>query len=358
MTGEMTMNRFRTLVIFAVAFIACGVQAQSFVLDLPLKSQRASVSQRIGLTTVEIRYHRPLVNGRKIWGDVVPYGKVWRTGANTIPTITFSDPVTIEGKPLDRGTYGLHTIPSPDEWTIIFSKNSTSWGSFTYDQSEDALRVTVKPQPGDMHNALTFDFDDLQARSAVVALKWEKLAVPFRVEVDVPHLTDASLREQLRGQKAYMWNSWNDAATYLLGQKLALDDALTYANKSIEQEDRFDNELTKSKVLSALNRETEAAAAQHRAIEVGNPSQVNAFAVALLKSKKNDDAFAAFRDNAKLHPSEWVTHEGLARMYSAQRKFDDATKELRLAIAAAPEDAKANLTSLAKKVAAREDIND
>ena len=123
---------------FALAQLAA---AQSFVLDLPLKSQRAEVSQRIGLTEITVRYHRPLVNGRKIWGDLVPYGKVWRTGANVIPTITVSDPVTIEGKPLDRGTYGLHTIPSPDRWTIIFSKNSTSWGSFTYDPGEDALRV-------------------------------------------------------------------------------------------------------------------------------------------------------------------------------------------------------------------------
>src|ERR1041385_1766393 len=213
---------------FALARLAA---AQSFVLALPLKSQRAEVSQRIGLTEITVRYHRPLVNGRKIWGDLVPYGKVWRTGANVIPTITVSDPVTIEGMPLDRGTYGLHTIPSPDQWTIVFSKNSTSWGSFTYDQSEDALRVTVKPRPSEMHEALTFDFDDLQPDSALVTLKWEKLAVPFRVAVDVHAVARTRIAEQLRGQRRWMWNSWNDAADYLLSQKIALDDALAYANR-------------------------------------------------------------------------------------------------------------------------------
>ena len=108
--------------------------AQSFTLDLPLQSQGAEISQRIGITDVTINYHRPLVNNRKVWGGLVPYGQVWRAGANLNTTISFSDPVVIEGKPLDKGTYGLHMIPNADEWTIIFSKNSTSWGSFTYDE--------------------------------------------------------------------------------------------------------------------------------------------------------------------------------------------------------------------------------
>ncbi len=135
--------------------------AQSLVLDLPLRSQYAEVTQRIGVTSITIKYSRPLVNERKIWDGLVPYGKVWRTGANTNTTISFSEPVVIEGKPLDRGTYGLHTIPNADEWTIIFSRNSTSWGSFTYEQAEDALRVNVKPKAADMHNALTFVFDEI-----------------------------------------------------------------------------------------------------------------------------------------------------------------------------------------------------
>ena len=122
----------KALTISVLLFVAiAAAHAQSFVLDMPLRSPAAEVSQRIGLTDIDIRYHRPQVNGRKIWGELVPYGKVWRTGANTITTIRFSDPVTIDGHPLDAGTYGFHAIPTTDEWTLIFSKNSTTWGSFT-----------------------------------------------------------------------------------------------------------------------------------------------------------------------------------------------------------------------------------
>src|SRR5271165_4290797 len=129
--------------------------AQSTQLDLPLQSQHAIVTQRLGVTDITINYHRPLANGRKIWGGLVPYGQVWRAGANENTTITFRDPVTVEGQPLDRGTYGLHMIPGENEWTVIFSKMADAWGSFTYDEKEDALRVTVKPQATEQRDALT-----------------------------------------------------------------------------------------------------------------------------------------------------------------------------------------------------------
>src|SRR5690348_10952758 len=132
--------------------------AQSFMLNLPRQSQHAVVSQRIGITDVTINYHRPLVNKRQVFGGLVPYGQVWRAGANENTTITFTDPVTIEGKVLDKGTYGLHMIPGENQWTVIFSKDSTAWGSFSYKQEDDALRITVKPQTADPHDALAYDF--------------------------------------------------------------------------------------------------------------------------------------------------------------------------------------------------------
>src|ERR1700757_2468547 len=133
--------------------------AQSTQLNLPRDSQRASVTQRIGITDITVNYHRPLVKGRTIWGKVVPYGQVWRAGANENTTISFTDAVSIEGKPLDKGTYGLHMIPNQDQWTVIFSKVNTAWGSFTYKESEDALRVQVKPQAGDFREALAYDIE-------------------------------------------------------------------------------------------------------------------------------------------------------------------------------------------------------
>ncbi len=356
---------FRTFRAALKAFLFCllmtamsGVSpAQSFVLDLPLQSQRAEISQRIGITDITISYHRPLANDRKIWGNVVPYGKVWRAGANENTTITFSDPVQIEGKPLDRGTYGLHMIPNADEWTIIFSKNSTSWGSFTYDQAEDALRVTVKPLSADMHNALTYEVDQLQPNSAVVELEWDKVAVPFKVSVDVHDVVRASLQKQLRNLSQYTWMSWDDAATYLLTEKIAYDEALAYANKSIENEDRYDNEMTKSKVLTALNRKDDAATAQKKALDLASPLQVHIYARQLQGEKRSEEAFVIFRENAKKHPDQWFVHSGLARIYCSQGKFDDAAKEMKLALAGAPENQKSYVDGLVKRLEAKQDIN-
>jgi hypothetical protein len=220
---------------------AAAAQNQSLSLSLPLASQRAVVSQRVGLTDVTITYHRPLVGGRTIWGGVVPYGEVWRAGANENTVIEFSDPVTVEGRPLDRGSYGLHMIPGQDSWTVIFSKNWTSWGSFSYDKAEDALRVDVKAVPADVHEALTYEFGDPKADSVVVSLKWEKLAVPVRIGVDTKLLTLASIRNQLRTVPGFTWQGYDDAAQYCLENKTNYDEALKWSDTSIQNEERFEN---------------------------------------------------------------------------------------------------------------------
>jgi hypothetical protein len=258
-------------------------RAQSFVIDVPLASQRAQISQTIGLTDITITYHRPRVNDRPIWGALVPYDSVWRVGANMNTTISFTDPVSINGQPLDRGTYGLHMIPHRDTWTVIFSKNSTSWGSFTYDSTEDALRIAVKPMPAPMHEALTFDFDQLQPTTTVVDMQWEKIAIPFTVAVDVHTVALASLHRQLRTLVRYTWMSWDEAANYLLAEHVDLDTALAFADRSIKAEDRFDNELTRAKILLALGR-------------------------------PRPDALAAFRDGAKKHSDDPRWRDALAKM--------------------------------------------
>jgi hypothetical protein len=330
--------------------------AQSQVLTVPLKSQRAEVSQTIGTTDITIIYHRPLVGGRVIWDSLVPYGKVWRTGANMNTTITFSDPVTIDGHPLDRGTYGLHAIPTANEWTVIFSKNSTSWGSFTYNQLEDALRIPARPLAVDMHEALTYEFDNVQPSSATVELIWEKVAVPFTVSIDVHSLVLSSFRHQLRALPRYSWEGWNDAATYLLAEKVALDTALAFADTSIRNEDRYENEMTRANILTALNRHPDADLAERKALDLGTATEVDGFARDLLKKKDVAKALTIFRQNAAKHPTDWFVHDGLARAYSAQGKFDEATKEMRLALANAPSDQKIHLEPLLAKLGAKQDI--
>jgi DUF2911 family protein/tetratricopeptide repeat protein len=350
------LARFLT-VIHGLLFLVSIAHAQSTILDLPRASQHAVVTQRIGITDVSINYHRPVVNKRKIWGGLVPYGDVWRAGANENTTIAFTDPVNVEGKTLPAGTYGLHMIPGENEWTVIFSKNSTSWGSFTYDQKEDALRVTVKPQPADFHEALTYDFDDVKPDSTTVTLRWEKIAVPFKVAVNLNDVVQQSLDKQLRGLGQYTWFGWDDAATYLVDNKGNLDEALKYSNNSIQNEERFENLFTKSRVLDALGRKDEATATKNKALNKANAIQLHTYARQLQNEGKQNEAFTIFRDNARKNPDQWIVHVGLSRMYSGQGDFANASKEMNTAISAAPDNQKAPLQAFAKRLQAKEDIN-
>ncbi len=280
--------------------------AQSTQLDLPLQSQHAIVTQRLGVTDITINYHRPLANGRKVWGGLVPYGQVWRAGANENTTITFTDPVTIEGKPLAAGTYGLHMIPGEDQWSVIFSKMHTAWGSFSYDQAEDALRVTVKPATTDLHNALAYDFDQLQPDSTVVTMSWDKVAVPFKVAVNLPQTVEASLHNQLRGLSQYTWDAWDDAATYMVDNKMDLNEALKYEDKSIQNEERFENLMTKSRILDAMGQKDQAAVARNKALAMGNAQQLYGYARQLQRQKQQEEAFAVFRTIDKKYPGNWL----------------------------------------------------
>jgi hypothetical protein len=339
---------------FCTAQTATG---ETITLNLPRASQHALVSQRIGITDIVINYHRPLANGRQIWGKVVPYGQVWRAGANENTTITFTDPVTIEGQPLEKGTYGVHMIPGESEWTVIFSKNSTAWGSFTYKQEEDALRVTVKPQTADLHDALTYDFDDVKPDSTVVTMQWEKVAVPFKVQVNVNDIVVASIRQQMHGLNQYYWDTWDDAANYFLANKIDLDEALKDEDQSIQIDQRYENLLDKSKVLDAMGRTDDATKFRAKALDVANPLQLYFYGRQLQGAKKADEAFALYRSTAKKYPDFWTSHMGLARIYSSQGNFDDAVKEVKLSLVTAPDSNKANLENYVKRLQNKEDIN-
>ena len=329
---------------------------ETLMLDLPRASQHAVVSQRVGITDITINYHRPLANGRQVWGKLVPYGEVWRAGANENTTVTFTDPVTIEGQTLEKGTYGLHMIPGQDQWTVIFSKNASAWGSFTYKQDEDALRVNVK-QAAELHDALTYDFDDVKPDSTVVTMRWEKVAVPFKVHVNVNDIVTASLHRQMHGLNQYYWEGWDDAAQYFLVNKINLDEALKDEDLSIQAEERYDNLMNKSKILDAMGRKQDAEAFRTQALDKANALQLYIYARQLQGQKKQDEALAIFKSNAKKFPDYWTSHLGLARVYSAQGDFDNAVKELKMSMTGAPDANKNALDGYVKRLQAKEDIN-
>src|SRR5712672_2964135 len=331
---------------------------ETLMLDLPRQSQHAVVTQRIGITDITINYHRPLANGRQIWGKLAPYGQVWRAGANENTTITFSDPVTVEGQALDKGTYGLHMIPGENQWTVIFSKNSKDWGSFTYKQDEDALRVNVKPQAADFHEALTYDFDDVKPDSAVVTLRWDKVAVPFKVAVKVNDIVEASIQRQTRGLNQYFWEGWDEAANYFLTAKTNLDEALKDDDKSIETEERYDNLMNKSRILEAMGRKDDGTTFRNKALDKASALQLYFYGRQVqVVDKKQEEAFTIFRSNAKKFPDFWTSHLGLARVYSGQGDFDKAVKEIQTALASVDQANKSTVENYAKRLQSKDDIN-
>jgi hypothetical protein len=232
--------------LLAFHLAASGAFAQQ-QLQLPRPSPNASVSQTIGVTEVTIHYSRPGVKGRKIWGELVPYGEVWRTGANENTTIRFSTPVKIDGHELPAGLYGLQTIPTADQWTVIFSKDADQWGAFTYKQEDDALRIQAKPGPAELRERMGFDFEDVTDTSARIVLRWEKLQVPFTVEVDTPKLAVAAVKDSLRP------GTFMQAANWCIQSNTCLDDASRWLDASIALDPGFGNQRAKAMLMAKKN---------------------------------------------------------------------------------------------------------
>jgi hypothetical protein len=334
------------------------VRQQTATLDLPRVSPAAAVSQRVGLTDVEITYHRPAVNERTVWGGLVPYGQVWRTGANENTLISLSSDVTVEGQPLAAGTYGLHTIPGEEEWTIIFSRDTDAWGSFSYNEENDALRVTVQPGEVSFHQErMIFVFDEASNESAMVSLIWDKLQVPFKIEVDSPQVTLASIREQLKGVSQFFWMGPQQAANYCLQEEMNYEEAMGWIDASIQAEERFENLQTKAQLLEKTGDETQSAEIMAKALDMGNAGQLHNYARSLIGQDEKEEALTVFERNVKQNPDAWFVELGLARGYSALGQFDKAVASMKVSLERAPEGQKAYVQSLIDRLERKEDIN-
>ncbi|MEP6822334.1 MAG: DUF2911 domain-containing protein [Chthoniobacterales bacterium] len=327
-------------------------------LKLPDVSQQAMVQQRVELTDITVTYHRPLVNGRKIWGGLVPMNEVWRAGANENTAIDFSTPVMVEGKPLPAGRYGLHMIPGADTWTVIFSKMAVAWGSYSYNESEDALRVTVKPREIPMEEALEYEFEDLKADSVTVTMKWDKLAVPFSVAAKVEDSVLPSIRNEIRGRAQYEWQKMNEAAQYCLSKKINLEEALKWTETSIGDEERFENLMTKADLLKALNKPAEAKTAEEKAMAKANDLQLYSYARSLQREKHDAEAMALYPEVVKRFPDALGGYLAQARLKSATGDFAGAAEAVKKAQSVSPsEEQKKGLQPLIDKLQAKQDIN-
>jgi len=249
------------LIIFSVMILNFVSVAQDF--RTPRPSPDATVTQHIGVTKISIDYSSPAVKDRKIWGDLVPFGQVWRTGANEATTITFTDAVSVNGNELAAGTYGIHSIPSANEWEIIFSKDTPIDGSSTFDPKKEVLRIKAKPEEHHFMERMTFLFTDVTDNSGNVNLLWEKLKVAFKVEVKTQELTLQKARD------AFKWNQLMAAATYSLEQNTNLEEGFKWIQASILISENYWNTRILAQYYSKMNKKSEAISTMEKAIELG-----------------------------------------------------------------------------------------
>ncbi len=372
----------RSLPLFIYAGAVFG-QVAGLTLPPSGNNQKASVSQFIGPVRVTIEYSSPAVHGPdgkdrrgQIWGKLVPYGVTnlgfgngkpspWRAGANENTLFSVSYPVTIEGKTLPAGRYGLHMIPSADEWTVIFSKDTGSWGSFFYDESHDALRVQVKPHKHEYREWLTYEFTERRPTEATAELQWEELSVPLKIKAEnLNEIYITKLKEELTSVPGFDYKSYDAAAQFCLTAKTNLDQAMIWAEAAVSMpgvgQANFGTLSTKGMVLSAMGKDAEAATIMKTALHLPSttPLEIHQYGRQLLTLKKNAEALEVFKYNAERNGDAWPVHVGLARGYAGVGDNKLALEHAKKALPQAPDDLNRNsLAAMVKALSEGQSIN-
>ena len=330
-------------------------------------NQKSTVTQFMGLASVTVNYSSPNVHAPDgsdraghIWGELVHWGysneqfgfsteanpSPWRAGANENTTITFSHDMKIEGHPIKAGTYGLFMSPQQDEWTIILSKSANAWGSFYYEQKDDALRFTVKPLSSAYEEWLTYTFEERELSSCTLQMRWENLTVPMKIEVpDINALYYEKIKGELQGTTlGFTYHSWVDGANFLVQKNYKLDEAKAWAQNALKGQfystENFETLSCMSNVLQAMGKTTEADSVMKRAINnpTATPLEVHLYARGLQAQKKYNEALEIFKINYKNHPDVAVTNLGMARGYSATGDYKNALKYAKAALAIGADD--------------------
>jgi hypothetical protein len=344
-------------------------------MDLPPSGSnpRATITEEVGITSISIKYSRPDVNKRegKIWGDgnLVTYGftstnlntnkntQPWRAGANENTTITFEHDVKIEGKDIKAGTYGLHMAIWPDKATIIFSNQAGSWGSFYYDEKNDALRVDVKPVKLDKSvEYLKYEFIEHKPKYCVIALQWEMLSIPFKVEVDVENIVIAKLRDEVTSQKGF--NAFNllAAANYCINNNLNLEEGLAWAQRAAATK-TFATLNALSNAYAKNNKLPQSDSAMNEALVFASANQYLGAGRSQITAKRLDRALEIFNASQKKNGDVYAVNAGYMSYYSAKADYKKAQEYAEKALAQAPEAQKATITANIAKLKEGKDIN-
>jgi len=365
--------------IITLFFAAAAMSGSSQIMPLTAApdggNKKAAVSEQIGIVKIAINYSRPGVKGRegRIYntpvahygfvdqGHGTSYSTPWRAGANENTTMSFSHPVKIEGKDLPAGTYGFFIALGEQESTLIFSTVSTSWGSFYYDPSFDALRVTVKNKALEKSvEWLKYEFVDQTDSSAVIAMSWEKRMIPFRIDADVKKLQMASFRREFMTTRNY--EDFIQAAQYCMANNIELDQALAWMDRAISfrimGRANYRTLSTKAALLMQMNRPEEAKKIMAEALPMGTMIEVHFYGRTLLNAKQNEEALKVLKMNYDKYPKEFTTNVGMGRAYSATGDYKKALGYMKAALATAPDPgAKTRTEAMIKSLEQGKDIN-
>src|SRR6187401_2204691 len=359
-----------------VAFILllAIISAATAQMDLPPSggNPRATLTEEVGITSITIKYSRPDVNGRegKIWGGLVTYGFTsqnlntnkndmpWRAGANETTTITFEHDVKVEGKDIKAGTYGLYMAVFPDKATIIFSRQADTWGSFFYEEKNDVLRVDVKPVALDKSvEWLKYEFIEHKEKYCVIALQWEKLSIPFRVDVDVDNIVLARMRDQVAGQRGFNPLLLTAAANYFINKNINLDEALAWSQRAASFKS-FSTLNTLGTAYTKLNRLKEADSTMNEALLFAVPAQFQGYGRSLVTAKRLDRWMEVLHATQKKSGDVFIVNSGYTSYYSAKGDFKKALDYANKGLAQAPNDAaKTTMSGNIAKLKEGKDIN-
>ncbi len=325
-------------------FIASANFAQE--LTVPRVSPHATVTQTVGISEVKFDYHRPAVKERKIWGGLVPYNEIWRAGANENTVFEITNDAKIEGKELKAGKYGFHIIPAETEWTLIFSKVNSAWGSFFYDESEDALRINVAVEEAPFQEWLVYGFEDLTENSAVAFLHWEKVKVPFKIEFDVNKIVVENFETELVSLPGFSWRAFYQAANFAIQNDVYPDKAEKWLDRSIQINENAENLFLKSEFLRKHGNNEEADKIEEKAFSLATEAQINSIGYTLLNRGDYEKAIEVFERNVKANPNSWNVYDSIAEAYSVSGNKAKAIENYKKAMDEAPEPQKQRIKNI------------
>ena len=359
----MKNNYVKLLLSAALASFVTATAFSQAITTPTTASPAASVSQTIGISTVNVHYSRPSVKGREIWGTLVPYGwnvqgfgagnsAPWRAGANENTVIEFSDAVKVCGVSVPAGKYGLSfVINKDDSGEVILSKDYRSWGSFFYDPAHDQMRAKIQLRNIDPTELLTYDFINLTKNGGELVLNWEKKQFPVALEFAVDDIVLANAEAELKGPLGFNWQGYSSAANYALLNKTHLEKGLAWIENAIAQNKSYPTLNTKAALLRQMGKTAEAEKIQNEATPIATEAELNAYGYQLLGSNRNEEAIKIMILNTERHPESANAWDSLGEAYATKGDKANAIKSFKKSLSLNPPAAtKANSEKFLKQL--------